>query len=83
MSNLVKDEFQLLLDGFHDIIKGMPEIEKVKTELLELKEIASNNNTITFWQKDAIVGRCNNYLKGEYGSQVKKPELSDYHKSRQ
>lgn len=77
------DEFTIQLKMFKDIISGYPEISKVSDKLNKLKDKATLSNELTFWQKDSIISRCNNYLKGEYGDQVKKTELSDYHKSRQ
>lgn len=72
MSNNISDEvynsnFQTLLEKFHQIIKGDPPPDKVKTKLEDLKAEAQTK-TLTARQSDAIYVRCMNYLKGEYGS---------------
>lgn len=78
---LTPDNFSILLRGFDEIIIGYPPIEKVKNSLNELIEGATLDNELTFWQKDAVIARCKNYLQGEYGEQVKKTDLrSDYSK---
>lgn len=81
--NLMQDNFTILLRGFDEIIKDYPPIPKVENALNDLIEGAKLDNDLTFWQKDAIIARCKNYLHGEYGDQVRKTELSDYNKSRQ
>lgn len=81
--NATQDNFTILLRGFDEIIKGYPPIDKVKESLNELVDSATLDNELTFWQKEAVIARCKNYLKVEYGSQVQKEDLSDYNKSRQ
>lgn len=74
-----KDSFQIHLNSFTKIIEGYPEIEKIKKDLEELKLSSTNDNEMTYSQKDAIQGRVDNYLKGEYGEQVKRTNnRSDY-----
>lgn len=81
-STLIPDSFDILLRGFDEIIKDYPSIHKASKELDELKEAAQLDNKLTFWQKDAIIQRCNNYQKGQYGEQVKRVDnRSDYSKS--
>lgn len=76
-----KDSFQKHLNSFTKIIEGYPEIEKVRTDLEELKLSATNDNEMTYRQKDAIIGRADNYLKGQYGEQIKRIDSrSDYSK---
>lgn len=77
-----KDSFQKHLNSFTKIIEGYPEIEKVRTDLEELKLSATNDNEMTYRQKDAIIGRADNYLKGQYGEQIKRIDSrSDYSKN--
>ena len=79
---ITADEFTIQLRMFDAIIEGYPEPSKVQSKLEKLKEKAANSNELTFWQKDAIIARANNYLKGEYGEQVKKTDYrSDYSKT--
>jgi hypothetical protein len=66
-------KFSSLLDVFHGIIKGDPSADKVKKALAELKETAKNSPELNGRQVEAIVARCDNYIKGEYGKS-KKPE---------
>lgn len=76
-----KDSFQKHLNSFTKIIEGYPEIEKVRTDLEELKLSATNDNEMAYRQKDAIIGRADNYLKGQYGEQIKRIDSrSDYSK---
>lgn len=78
MEKQVKDSFQLFINEFHKVIDGYPEIEKITSKLNELKEKATLSE-LTYHQKDAILARCKNYLKGEYGEQVKRTNnRSDY-----
>jgi hypothetical protein len=77
-----KDSFQKHLNSFTKIIEGYPDKEKVRTDLEELKLSAANDNEMTYRQKDAIIGRADNYLKGQYGEQIKRIDSrSDYSKN--
>lgn len=77
-----KDSFQIHLNSFSKIIEGYPETERVRTDLEELKLSANNDNEMTYRQKDAIIGRADNYLKGQYGEQIKRIDSrSDYSKN--
>lgn len=76
------DSFQIHLNSFDKIIEGYPDKEKVRTDLEELKLSATNDNEMTYRQKDAIIGRADNYLKGQYGEQIKRVDSrSDYSKN--
>jgi hypothetical protein len=76
-----KDSFQIHLNSFSKIIEDYPEIEKVRADLEELKLSANNDNEMTYRQKDAIIGRSDNYLKDQYGEQNKRIDSrSDYSK---
>ena len=78
MTTQLKDTFQLLLDEFYKIIDGYPEKEKVTQQINDLNGKATLAE-LTYHQKDAILARCKNYLKGEYGDQVKRTNnRSDY-----
>lgn len=78
---LMQDNFTILLRGFDEIITDYPPIPKVEKSLTDLIEGATLDNDLSFWQKDAVIARCKNYLKGEYGDQVKKDDYrSDYSK---
>lgn len=82
-NNLTPDKFSTMLNTFNEIIKGYPQVEKIKTTLLKLKEEAGLSNELTFHQKDSIIARCQNYLKNDYGNQRKNDHAqSDYDKSR-
>lgn len=81
METIYNDSFQKHLNSFSKIIDGYPAIEKVKDKLLELKQSSTNEGEMTYRQKDAIQGRIENYLKGQYGDQVKRVDTrSDYSK---
>ena len=76
-----KDSFQIHLNSFSKIIEGYPEIEKIREDLEELKLSSTNDNEMTYRQKDAIQVRIENYIKGEYGEQVKRVDTrSEYSK---
>jgi len=60
-------KFDSMLKIFAEIIDGNPPIDKVKDELVELKEACQSTGLLTLRQSDAIIGRCNNYLNGTYG----------------
>lgn len=80
MEKQVKDSFQLFLNEFHKVIDGYPEIEKITSKINELKEKATLAE-LTYHQKDAILSRCKNYLKCQYGEQVKRVDnRSEYSK---
>ena len=74
-TELVPNEFSILLKGFNELAEGMPPIEKVKSGLLELKNAAKNSMELTYRQKDAIVARVDNYLAGTYGNTKKAEHL--------
>jgi hypothetical protein len=80
MSTLTLDTFQVLLNGFKDAIKDNPPAKQVEDELKSMIEIASNDNELTFWQKDAIIARCKNYISGTYGSSSKTLNTGYYEK---
>ncbi len=68
MENLSRTPFALMLKDFHRIIENEPPAEKVKKELISLREKASKDAGLNIRQKDAIIARCDNYMKGEYGN---------------
>lgn len=70
---LAQDEFTLLLKAFNSIVNNLPPFEKVKKELLKIKEQANRSSELNYRQKDAIVIRCDNYVNGNYGN-TKRPE---------
>jgi hypothetical protein len=80
MSDLKLDSFQILLNGFKDAIKDNPPAQQVEEELKSMIEVASLDNELTFWQKDAIIARCKNYLSGNYGSTSKELNSGYYSK---
>jgi hypothetical protein len=81
-TDLLVDEFTIQLKMFKEIISDYPEIEKVRAKLESLKDKSANSNELTFWQKDAIIGRVKNYLAGQYGEQIKKTDnRSEYSKN--
>lgn len=66
----INTQWVSMLKVFETIIDGNPPIEKVKDKLEGLKLSAGNSVLLTARQKEGIVGRCNHYLKGEYGHQT-------------
>lgn len=68
MDHTGNNKFRALLDIFHSIIEGMPPAEDIKDKLLSLKEMAKQSGEINSRQQEAILDRCDNYLKGEYGN---------------
>lgn len=60
-------KFSSLLDVFHGIIEGDPKPESVSDKLIALKEQAKNTGELNTRQLEAILARCDNYLKGDYG----------------
>jgi hypothetical protein len=78
MNKMVDDtqciaEWRKLLAVFHMIIKNNPTPEQAKEPLEKLREAAKISKDLTFAQTAAIVGRCDNYMNGEYGN-TKLPE---------
>jgi hypothetical protein len=57
-----------LLNIFHGLIENTPEPKKIEGKLLALKEDAKNAADLTPKQREGIMDRVNNYLKGEYGN---------------
>jgi hypothetical protein len=66
-ANFNVDEFTTLLRSFNSLVSGMPSVEKIKKELLRLKEQADKSVELNYRQKDAIIARCDNYINGTYG----------------
>ncbi len=62
-------EFNIIADKGED-----PNNEKVKNKLFDIRERASNSPTLEIRQKDAIIARCDNYVKGTYGKDAVKEE---------
>ena len=69
--NIAPDEFTIMLRAFNKMVESMPKAESIKNELLELKQSAESSAELNYRQKDAIVARVNNYLKGDYGNTKK------------
>lgn len=74
--NLTPDQFTLLLRKFNKLVENMPPLDKIKTKLLEIKQEAINNHELNGRQREAITARCDNYIKGEYGSTSRKHLLN-------
>jgi hypothetical protein len=75
-TQIVESEFEILLRGFNETVKDMPPVKKVEKELLELRATAVISHELNFRQRDAITARVDNYINGEYGSNLKKTEYS-------
>jgi hypothetical protein len=56
-----------LISEFNKLIDNSPSPDKIKNELLEIKNKAKINGNLTYHQVQALTARCDNYLKGEYG----------------
>jgi len=63
--------FDVLLRKFNKLIDNAPSVNSVKKELNEISELAKQNHILNFWQKDAILKRCDNYINGSYCSTSK------------
>ena len=74
-------EWRSMLDTFAGIIDKNPPVEKVKDDLLELKEAAKASNLLTGLQVSAICTRCDNYINGVYGKNKTKDEYMANHSS--
>lgn len=61
------DKWDSMLKVFEAITKGSPEPSKVAEKLKSLSDSALNTNLLTPRQREGIVDRCRNYLKGGYG----------------
>lgn len=72
---LVQNEFQILLAAFNKLIDDQPPVAKVKDELLEIKSAALASVELNARQVSAVVERCDNYIKGEYGMSEKKKQF--------
>jgi len=59
--------FSYMLMEFNELVSDMPPISKIDEQLFKLREAASINHELNSRQKDAIIDRVDNYLKGEYG----------------
>lgn len=68
------DAFTVLLRAFNKLVADSPEAEKIKPELLKLKQAAENHPDLNMRQKEAITDRVKYYLNGEYGK-TKNPEI--------
>jgi hypothetical protein len=71
---LAPDAFTLLLRAFNKLVEDQPPIEKVRPELLKLKQAAELHHDLNTRQKEAITDRVRYYLDGTYGK-TKKPEV--------
>lgn len=65
--DVLVNDFSILLKKFNDLVGSNPPVDKIKKELLEIKDSARNNNALNFRQKDSIVARVDNYIAGTYG----------------
>lgn len=68
------NEWRTMLKAFDALTEKKPPVEKVKEDLLGLKEAAMNSARLTGAQKDGIVARCNNYINGTFGTGAIKEE---------
>ena len=64
---IINAKWQSMLRVFKTLIKDDPKPEKIKDQLEELKA-AARSSIMTQRQIEGIVDRCDNYMKGEYGS---------------
>lgn len=65
--SIAPDEFTLLLRVFNKLVEGNPSPKSISQELEDLKASAETSSDLNARQKEAIIDRCNNYLKGIYG----------------
>lgn len=72
---LVQNEFQILLAAFNKLIDDEPPVAKVKAELLEIRAAALASSELNARQVSAVIERCDNYIKGEYGISEKKKQF--------
>jgi hypothetical protein len=68
------------LTTFKGFIAGSPPPEEIQAQLGALKTMAADSNELTLHQKDGIIARCDNYLKGEYGKTKTQENLDYQHK---
>lgn len=74
MELLLQNEFSRLLKQFNTLTDDSPKPTEIIEGLAEIKAGAINNNKLTPRQVDAIAGRVDNYLKGQYYSRARNPE---------
>lgn len=75
-------EWKGMLGEFESLTSKNPEPEKVKPELLKLKEKAQTSTSLTYRQIDGIISRCDNYLNGTYGKDpIKEAYIKSQNKS--
>ncbi len=75
-TEIVPTEFQMLLKSFNDLVEKMPPAEKIKDQLLEIKELAINSHELNSRQREAITDRVKYYFSGEYGNTKTKENMS-------
>lgn len=63
----INNEWSSMLNIFKALIDKNPAPEKIKDDLLALKEAAKNSVKLTPRQREGINDRCQNYLNGTYG----------------
>lgn len=73
-------EWGELLIAFKTLIENDPTPESIRGALEALKEKATISKELTLAQKDGILARCDNYLKGEYGNTKTAENLAYQHK---
>jgi len=69
---IVKTEFQLMLQKFNRTVDNQPPVSEVKETLTKLRDLAISSKQLNTRQTDAIVARCDNYINGLYGKNAKK-----------
>ena len=68
--DLIIKKWNELLKSFYGIIEGNPTVDKVKVQLIELQQKASNSKLLTQRQSAGIYDRCKFYLNGTYGKNL-------------
>lgn len=80
MEAVIKTPFQDFLSKFYSLISDNPAPKKVKDDLDKLKDDVKRNSELSYWQVDAILKRCSNYLLGRYGLSDKKQQYMNDNK---
>lgn len=57
-----------LLTRFNVLIDNNPAPDKIRSELIAIKEEAKNSGRLTQRQVDSLVGKIDNYLACRYGN---------------
>lgn len=62
--------FPALLLRFNKLVEDMPKVSLIRAELDKISLDAYGSAELNYNQRSAIMERCSNYIKGEYGRKI-------------